>query len=82
MQRFANVTKTLIMQGNIKRAKRCLQTAEYLLTQGTTEVKNAIADVYVYSVSSFLEVCHCNIKDLFPEKLSNAYKKQINANYP
>lgn len=77
MQRFAEVTKTLIARGNIGRAKRCLNTAEVMFTKGTSEIKNAVTNVYVYSVSTFLELHKCNIRDLFPESLKSEYKKQV-----
>lgn len=82
MQRFANITKTFIIQGNIGRAKRCLQTAEEIFNLGTAEIKNAVANVYVYSISSFMEIHYCNIKNLFPESLKAEYQKQINTSYP
>lgn len=79
MQRFADVTKTLIMTGNILRAKRCLERAEDIFNKGTDEIKNAVTNVYVFSVSSFMEMHHCNIRNLFPESLQLEYRKQINA---
>lgn len=50
MQRFANVTKTLIMQGNLKRAKKGLQIAQNLFNK---ETRNAIVNVYIFSISTF-----------------------------
>lgn len=78
MQRFADVTKNLIKTGNIHRAKLCLQKAEEIFNKGTSEIKNAIVNVYVFSVSTFMEIHHCNIRNLFPESLQSEYKKQIN----
>ena len=77
-QRFADLTKTLIMSGNIQRAKRCLQKAELIFNHGTAEVKNVITNVYVFSVSTFMEIHHCNIRNLFPESLQSEYQKQVN----
>lgn len=82
IQRFADITKALIIQGNIGRAKRCLKVAEEIFNKGTVEIKNAMASIYVFSVSTFMEIHHCNIKNLFPESLHNTYQKQIMANYP
>ena len=79
MQRFADVTKTLIMHGNIARAKKCLAVAENLLETGSIEMKNAVSNVFVYSVSSFMELHKCNIKNLFPKSLDMEYRKQVNA---
>lgn len=82
MQRFADLTITLILQGRIERANRCLKKAEEILIKGTAEIKNAVANVYVFSVTSFMEIHHCNIRNLFPELLQAEYKKQVNSCYP
>ncbi len=76
-QHFANVTKQLIQSGHIKLAERCLQEAENNYKNGTSEVKNAIANIYVFSVSSFMELHRCNIKDMFPPNLQIEYYKQV-----
>ena len=75
MQRFADITKTLIMTGNIYRAKRCLEKAEDIFNKGTDEIKNAVTNVYVFSVSSFMELHKCSIRDLFPITLKAEYRK-------
>ena len=77
-ERFAEITKTAIVSGNITRAKKCLALAERLLVSGSNETKLAIANVYVFSVSSFMELRHCNISNLFPQTLKAEYIKQIN----
>lgn len=77
-QRFADITKSLIISGNIKRAKYCLQKAEDIFNTGSTEVRNVISNVYLFSVSSFIEIHHCKIKNLFPDVLQSEYNKQVN----
>ncbi|MBS1588196.1 MAG: hypothetical protein JST52_01150 [Bacteroidetes bacterium] len=77
-QRFADVTKKLIINGNILRAKRCLAIASNLMEKGNKEMQNAFSNVYVYSISSFMELHHCAIKNFFPQNLQNEYRKQIN----
>ncbi len=77
-QRLADVTKALIVKGNIPRAKRCLQVAETMFIKGNKEIQNAIANVYVFSLSTFMEIHRCNIKELFPQNLKNEYRKQVN----
>jgi hypothetical protein len=79
MQRFADLTKKLIMQGNIARAKKCLQVAEQLLLKGSNIEKLAIVNVFVFSVSSFMEMHNCSISQLFPASLQAEYLDQINA---
>lgn len=81
-ERFANVTKALIQSGNIHRAKRCLRKAESLFSTGTSQIKNVITNVYLFSVSGFMETHHCDIKGLFPKNLKKEYYKQVNANHP
>lgn len=78
VERFADVTKTAIISGNINRAKKLLAVAENLLISGNQETKSAIANGYVYSVSIFMELRHCSIANLFPKALQTEYIKQIN----
>lgn len=78
-ERFAEITKKSIISGNIVRAKKCLALAERLLVTGSIETKNAISNVYIFSVSSFMEMRHCNISHLFPQTLRAEYIKQVNA---
>lgn len=77
-ERFAEITKRAIITGNIIRAKKCLALAEKLLETGSNETKIAISNVYVFSVSTFMELHHCTISNLFPQSLKSEYIKQIN----
>jgi hypothetical protein len=79
MQRFANITKNLIRRGNIERAKRCLNVAEEMYEKGTEEIKSTVVNVYVFSVSTFLEIHNCTIGNFFPKSLKTEYYKQVNA---
>lgn len=76
---FAEITKSLIRSGNIARAKKCLGVAEHLLKNSNAETKAVIANVYVYSVSTFMEIHKCTIANLFPPALKREYISQINA---
>ena len=78
-ERFAEITNKSIISGNISRAKKLLAIAENLLETGSNETKNVISNVYVYSVSSFMELRHCSISNLFPKALRAEYIRQINA---
>jgi len=77
-ERFAAITKTAIILGNISRAKKCLSVAESLFVSGTKETQNAITNVYVFSISQFMELRHCSIANFFPPLLKAEYVKQIN----
>ena len=76
---FAEITKNLIRKGNIARAKRCLGIAEQMLKSGNAETKNAISNIYVFSVSTFMEIHKCTIANLFPPMLRKEYIAQVNA---
>jgi len=78
-ERFAEITNKAIISGNISRAKKLLAIAENLLETGSNETKNVISNVYVYSVSSFMELRRCSVSNLFPKALRAEYIKQINA---
>lgn len=75
---FAEITKNLIRKGNIPRAKRCVEIAEQLLKNGNAETKNAISNIYVFSVSTFMEIQKCTIANFFPPMLQKEYIAQIN----
>jgi len=75
---FAEITKYCIRQGNITRAKRCLDVAGLLFTTGSAETKNAIGNIYVFSVSTFMELRSCTVANLFPPVLRREYISQIN----
>ena len=77
-ERFAEITKKAIITGNIIRAKKCLTLAEKLFETGSNETRNAISNVYIYSVSSFMELKNCSISNLFPKSLKAEYIRQIN----
>lgn len=76
---FAEITKNLIRKGNILRVKRCLNVAEQLLVNGNAETKNVISNIYVFSVSTFMEMHNCSIANLFPQSLRKEYISQVNA---
>ena len=78
-ERFAEITNKAIISGNISRAKKFLNIAENLFETGSNETKNVISNVYIYSVSSYMELRHYSISNLFPQALRAEYIKQINA---
>ena len=78
-ERFAEITKKFIVSGNISRAKKCLALAERLFATGRNETNCAFSNVYVFSVSLFMDLRHCSISNLFPQTLRTEYLKQINA---
>lgn len=78
MERFAQITVSSLQSGKIVRAKRCLALAEQLFKNGNAEVKNAISNVYLSTVSCYLEINHHVIRQFLPAELHREYVKQIN----
>jgi hypothetical protein len=78
MERFANVTISSLRLGKTARTKRCLELAEELFKKGNEEMKNAVTNVYLYSVSHYLELNKYSISKLLPVGLHREYVKQVN----
>lgn len=78
MHEFAETTIDFLKKGDVEAAKASLQEAEQIYLNGTPEQKDAVVCVYLFYVSTFMEVHHCNIKGLFPENLLKEYYKQVN----
>ena len=78
-ERFSAITQKLLVQGNIPRVKKCLAYAERLFKNGNNETRSVISNIYVHSLSTFMERRGCRIANLFPRLLTNEYRKQINA---
>lgn len=78
MERLAEITISSLQLGKITRVKRCLEIAEDLLLKGNSEMKNAITNVYVFSVSHYMEFNSIAISKFFPKTLYKEYVKQIN----
>lgn len=77
--RLAEITKTFIRTGNIARARKCLAIAEKRFIEGNQQTRNVIANSYVFSVTTFMELRNCRIANLFPQSLRAEYISQINA---
>lgn len=84
MQRFADLTKIMIYNNQADRVKKCFVIAEKLLQTGNNELKNAVLNVYLFSISSYLELQGEDgrqILNYFPELLRQEYNHQIIASY-
>ncbi len=82
MQRFADLTKKCILEGNIKRAEGCFKTADKLLVTGNMIIKNAVENVYVYSLSHLLDrrdEHYEEVMDVLPLSLKRVYEHQVTA---
>ena len=76
---FATYTKELIKQGNIPLIRDCFNTAEYLLVEGGPNIKLAMENIYVFSVTAFMDLTGAvskQAKELLPAHLKAAYRNQ------
>ena len=78
MERLANITISSLQLGKMARTKKCLAVAEELFNKGNSEMKNAISNVYLYSVSHYLELNRYPVSKMLPVLLRKEYVKQIN----
>ena len=79
MNHLADLTKDYLIKGNIKRVNDCLAIAEYQLRTGTTEMKNAVSNGFLFSLTSFMECRRAAFRIVLPDLLEKEYIKQINS---
>lgn len=78
MERFADITISSLKLGKMARAKRCLVLAEELFKKGNDEMRGAITNIYLYSLSHYLELNRYPVSKMLPVLLRKEYVKQIN----
>ena len=81
IDQFADYTKEVIKSGNLSLACECFSTANYLLSEGNREIKILIENVYIASLSTFLNINATfarQVKNLLPARLLDLFKKRIN----
>lgn len=80
MECFVDFTKLLICKGNLKEVKHCFNVAEKMLENGNNTVKNAIENVYVYSLGTVVALSTLTtnqLKEIFTGSLRKEYNKQV-----
>ena len=81
IQCLANYTRQKVTQHDFTSVKNCFAIAEEVYTEGSTQVKNAIENVFVFSFSSILNLGSNEEKKqlqaLMPLHLHTAYVKQV-----
>jgi hypothetical protein len=78
LNELADKTKKYVEAQNENMARECLALAEIIFRYGDEHTRNLVSGIYVFAVSSFLEIRNINVSDLFPELLRLEYKRQIN----
>jgi len=85
MQCFAEFTKRLANKKNLTAVKNCFNLAERMLEQGNNTVKNAVENIYVFSLSALIDMVSPiqeQVKKMLPENIKNVHLKQVMTSYP
>jgi hypothetical protein len=80
MECFVDFTKQLINKGMYIAVKDCFRLAERMLADGNNTVKNAIENVYVYSLGIVLELSASTsntLNEIFNGSLRKEYNRQV-----
>jgi len=83
VQTFVDFTRQLLATGNLKEVRHCFSIAETLILEGNAGVKNALENVYVYSIGTVVALSSLKtnvLKELFNGALKKEYNRQMCAN--
>lgn len=74
-------TKEKLIQHDMVAVKKCLAVAEYIYSRGNTQVKNAVENIFVYSVPTLLNIGseeeRKQLQSYMPLHLYTAYVQQV-----
>ena len=73
---FAVYTKRLIAARNYREVKKCFSEAEELFRNGCPTIKDAMENVYIFSVSNTIGRGH-KLYEEFSSLLKEGYKQQV-----
>jgi hypothetical protein len=79
---FVDFTRNLINAGKLRSVKGCFKLAERMLDDGNNTVKNAIENVYVYSLGIVIDLSvptANKLKKIFNGSLKKEYYRQVSA---
>ena len=80
IQCFADFTKQLVGAGNIQGVKHCINLAEELLEEGNYKVKNAIENVFLFTLSPVLDLgdaAGAALHKMLKGSLKKEYNRQV-----
>ena len=81
IQCLANYTRSKLILHDLKAVKRCLAVADEVYVKGNSLVKMAIENVFVYSFSSFINLCSKDerkqLQAIMPLDLHTVYVQQV-----
>lgn len=82
IQCFTDYTKRVLLEGNINMAKNCFDIAEKMMHRGSRIIQNAMSNVFLFSISQFMDTTKKNhelLMKLLKGDLRKEYCRQINS---
>jgi hypothetical protein len=77
VERFEEINFKVIFSGNIIRAKKLLNIAEFFWEPGNNETKRISTNSNVYSFSPLMKLGHYSISNPFSKVINAEYNKQL-----
>ena len=77
LTRLADITRSCLRERNMEKAAYYLSMAEDIYKKGNAYTRNLVANIFVFSVSAYCEICRLNIRKAFPESLLKEYRKRV-----
>jgi hypothetical protein len=79
LQDLASKTKANLADKNIEAARNYISQVEKEYHSGDKHLRNLIANIYIFSVSTYLECHDLDLFNLFPLSFIKEYYSQVNA---
>jgi hypothetical protein len=81
IQVLCDYTKRMAIEHNFKMVEKCMSLVENIYEKGNTLVKNAVENVFVFSISSLMVLCNIIewkiVQSYMPASLYSLYIKQV-----
>ncbi len=80
IQCFADFTRNLIGAGNLQAVKGCINLAEEMLEHGNNTVKNAIENVFLFTLAPVIDLgdqVGITLKKMLKGDLRKEYSRQV-----
>ena len=81
LQCFANFTRNKVVEHDFTVVKKCFSTIDNIYRKGDTAVKDAIENVYVFSLSFIMQGCNReerrHLHSIMPMTLYTSYVNQV-----
>ena len=70
-------TKSLLASGHIEKARQLIDQAAEMYRHGDILTRNLVSNVYVFSISSYIELYDKNLLKLLPDDLKREFHEIV-----